>query len=33
LSRPTKAHPLFKGLVQAALNRQAEAKLFEAKDA
>ena len=33
LSRPTKAHPLFKGLVQAALNRQAAAKLFEAKDA
>jgi len=33
LSRPTKAHPLFKGLVQAALNRQAEAKMFEAKDA
>ncbi|MFM6963248.1 MAG: CTP synthase [Micrococcales bacterium] len=33
LSRPTKAHPLFKGLVQAALDRQAQAKLFEAKDA
>lgn len=33
LSRPTKAHPLFKGLVQAALDRQAAAKLFEAKDA
>jgi CTP synthase len=33
LSRPTKAHPLFKGLVQAALDRQAEAKLFEAQGA
>ncbi|MEN9714013.1 MAG: hypothetical protein RLZZ164_677 [Actinomycetota bacterium] len=33
LSRPTKAHPLFKGLVQAALTRQAEAKLFEAQGA
>ena len=32
LSRPTKAHPLFKGLVQAALARQAEAKLFEAQE-
>ena len=33
LSRPTKAHPLFRGLVEAALSRQAEAKLFEAQGA
>ena len=32
-SRPTKAHPLFKGLVVAALERQMASKLFEANDA
>jgi len=32
-SRPTKAHPLFKGLVVAALERQLASKLFEANDA
>ena len=32
-SRPTKAHPLFKGLVVAALERQQASKLFEAADA
>lgn len=32
-SRPTKAHPLFKGLVVAALERQQASKLFEANDA
>ncbi len=32
-SRPTKAHPLFKGLMVAALERQQASKLFEAKDA
>ena len=32
-SRPTKAHPLFKGLVVAALERQMASRLFEANDA
>ncbi len=32
-SRPTKAHPLFKGLIVAALERQQASKLFEAADA
>lgn len=32
-SRPTHAHPLFSGLVVAALERQASNKLFEVKDA
>ena len=32
-SRPTKAHPLFKGLIEAALARQAAARLFEVRDA
>ena len=32
-SRPTKAHPLFRGLVEAALERQAASRLFEVKDA
>jgi CTP synthase len=32
-SRPTKAHPLFSGLVVAAIDRQASNKLFEVKDA
>jgi CTP synthase len=32
-SRPTKAHPLFKGLIVAALERQQASKLFEATDA
>ena len=32
-SRPTKAHPLFRGLVVAALERQEASKLFEAEDA
>ena len=32
-SRPNKAHPLFKGLVVAALQRQEASKLFEAADA
>jgi CTP synthase len=32
-SRPNKAHPLFRGLVVAALERQEASKLFEAEDA
>ena len=32
-SRPNRAHPLFKGLVVAALERQQASKLFEANDA
>ena len=32
-SRPTKAHPLFKGLIVAALERQQASKLFEGNDA
>ncbi|MFY7862827.1 MAG: CTP synthase [Rhodoluna sp.] len=32
-SRPNRAHPLFKGLVVAALERQLASKLFEANDA
>ena len=32
-SRPTKAHPLFKGLIVASLERQQASKLFEAADA
>lgn len=32
-SRPTKAHPLFRGLVEAAIERAAATKLFEVKDA
>jgi CTP synthase len=32
-SRPTNAHPLFRGLVEAAIARQASNKLFEVKDA
>lgn len=32
-SRPTKAHPLFKGLIVAALDRQQASKLFEGNDA
>lgn len=32
-SRPTNAHPLFKGLIVAALARQQASKLFEANDA
>jgi len=32
-SRPTKAHPLFRGLVEAALVRQQAARLFEVPDA
>ena len=32
-SRPTNAHPLFKGLVQAALDRQEASRLFEVQDA
>jgi CTP synthase len=32
-SRPTNAHPLFRGLVIAAIERQQAAKLFEVKDA
>ncbi len=32
-SRPTKAHPLFKGLIVAALERQMASRLFEANDA
>ena len=32
-SRPTNAHPLFKGLVQAALARQEASRLFEVQDA
>ena len=32
-SRPTNAHPLFRGLVAAAIKRQESNKLFEVKDA
>lgn len=32
-SRPTNAHPLFRGLVEAALDRQEASRLFEVKDA
>ena len=32
-SRPTKAHPLFRGLIEAAIERQAASRLFEAQDA
>ena len=32
-SRPTKAHPLFRGLIEAALVRQQAARLFEVPDA
>ncbi|MFM5904856.1 MAG: CTP synthase [Micrococcales bacterium] len=32
-SRPTKAHPLFRGLIEAALARQQAARLFEVPDA
>jgi CTP synthase len=32
-SRPTNAHPLFKGLIVAALERQQASKLFEGNDA
>jgi CTP synthase len=32
-SRPTKAHPLFRGLIEAAIERQAASHLFEAEDA
>ncbi len=32
-SRPTKAHPLFKGLIVAALERQMASRLFDANDA
>jgi CTP synthase len=32
-SRPTKAHPLFKGLIDAALVRQESSRLFEVADA
>ena len=32
-SRPTNAHPLFKGLLVAAIERQAATRLFEVKDA
>ena len=32
-SRPNQAHPLFRGLVVAALERQEASKLFEAEDA
>jgi CTP synthase len=31
-SRPTKAHPLFKGLIEAAIERQAASRLFEAEE-
>jgi CTP synthase len=32
-SRPTKAHPLFRGLIEAALDRQEATRLFEAEGA
>ena len=32
-SRPTNAHPLFRGLIVAAIERQAATRLFEVKDA
>jgi CTP synthase len=32
-SRPTKAHPLFRGLIEAALARQSASRLFEEQDA
>jgi CTP synthase len=32
-SRPTKAHPLFQGLIDAALVRQESSRLFEVADA
>ena len=32
-SRPTKAHPLFRGLIEAALERQASNKIFDGADA
>jgi CTP synthase len=32
-SRPNNAHPLFRGLVSAALDRQQASRLFEVKDA
>ena len=32
-SRPTKAHPLFVGLIEASLSRQEASRLFEVKDA
>ncbi len=32
-SRPTKAHPLFRGLIEAALVRQSASRLFEEQDA